>query len=65
MSSAHEILWIWAYTMAAFWAGTVIIFVRRGRAPTRAEVQFVKFGFFPLFILACYIVGLVWKARGR
>jgi hypothetical protein len=65
LTTAHDLLWVWAYTMCAFGAGTALIAARRRGSPTRVDIGLVKWGFVPLLILACYIVGLVWTARGR
>ena len=64
LSTAHDLMWVWVYAVVAFWLGALLIVFRR-REPTRGDVLVVKWGFVPLLLLACYVAGVVWRARGR
>lgn len=65
MVTADDMLWIWAYTMLAFWAGVALIAIRRGRSPTGFDIVLAKFGFVPLLLLTCFITALIWSTMGR
>ncbi|MFO8006718.1 MAG: hypothetical protein R6V05_03190 [Candidatus Brocadiia bacterium] len=65
LTTAQGLLWVWVYAVCAFWAGTGMIALRRRGSPTRVDVGLVKWGFVPLLVLAAYVTGLVWTARGR
>ena len=61
---AYGLLEVWAYSLFAFWIGVVVIAVRRSRNPTRVDIFLIKFGFVPLLLIATYLTGLIWQARG-
>lgn len=39
-------------TMLGFWAGTALIMARRPLAPNSLDLLFIRWGFFPLLIVA-------------
>lgn len=50
-ADGHELLQVWSLTMAAYWAGVVVIFCRRPHTPTNLDLLLVRWGFPPLFAL--------------
>jgi len=50
--------------MAAFWAGVVLMMVRRPVSPTRLDLFLIRWSYPALFLIAIPIVAAIWKARG-
>jgi hypothetical protein len=53
-----------AVELAAFWVGTLLILFRRPRTPTPFDLEFIRFGFFILFVLSLWLVPAVMEWRG-
>jgi len=50
--------------LVGFWVGAVIICVRRPQTPTRVDLLFIRFGYFPLCILAVVLTLFIWRSKG-
>lgn len=52
------------YSVAAFWAGFLLILVRRPANPTKTDMLYVRWSTFLLFALSLLISPFVWNSGG-
>ena len=58
-------LQMWAFSMAAFWGGSIIVLIRRARNPTRLDVALIKWGFLALCLIITPLLSeVIWIIRG-
>ena len=50
--------------LVAFWVGALIIGVRRPQTPTRSDLVFIRFGYFPLCVLTVSFTLSLWRWKG-
>lgn len=50
--------------VVAFWGGAAVLIWRRPQAPTRMDIQLVRFGYLPLVVIAFLLVRFIWHVRG-
>ncbi len=60
----EEMKQICGISLLAFWACIGLIIFRRRLNPSRLDLWFIQFGFFPLFIGGFFLVFLIWTLRG-
>jgi hypothetical protein len=53
-----------AKSSAAFWAGVIVILVRRPKNPTRGDLIYVRWGLLPIVTVGVYGFLTVWHAKG-
>ncbi len=52
------------FTSLAFWGSVVVLLLRKRWNPSPADLFYVKWGFFPILIIAPFIALFVWHLRG-
>ena len=50
--------------LIAFWAGAVVLVLRRPLSPTRMDIALIRFGYLPLLVVAFFLIHLIWTMRG-
>ena len=58
------VLQVFAFSMAAFWAGTLMIWARRRVNPTKLDLYLIEGGSIPLCVLAYFLSAFIWSVRG-
>lgn len=64
MLDGGQIFQVIGYAVVAYWAGFVIIMLRRRRSLTGADKILIRWGFLMLWVASGFITGLIWKLRG-
>jgi hypothetical protein len=58
-------LWLICFrTVPAFWSGVILIWLRRRQRPKAADLLFIRWGYFPLCVVAVFITKAFWAWRG-
>jgi hypothetical protein len=52
------------YASLAFWAGVLIVIIRRPAAPTSSDLRFVRYGLIPIVVAAVPCFFIVWHLKG-
>src|ERR1700722_15217914 len=52
------------YAIAAFWAGVLLIILRRPHSPTKADLHIIRFGSLVVVIAAQFLARWIWDLRG-
>lgn len=55
---------VWIYTFIAFWTGYFLIKAKRKQRPTHFDLFLIKWSFVPLYLIAVFIAGYIWRLRG-
>ena len=50
--------------LIAFWGGAAVLIWRRPQAPTRIDLELLRFGYLPVVLLAFFLVHFIWSLRG-
>jgi hypothetical protein len=50
--------------LVAFWLGASLLILRRRRSPSRTDLQLIRFGYFPVVVIAFLLVNWIWHLRG-
>ena len=50
--------------LIAFWGGSAVLIWRRPQAPSRIDIELIRFGYLPLIIIAYFAVHWIWHMRG-
>lgn len=50
--------------MAGFWASVIVLILRRRWNPSKIDILYVKWGFFPILISVPFIMDYAWKLKG-
>lgn len=50
--------------LVAFWGGAAVLICRHPNTPSRGDLQFIRFGYLPVVVLAFFLVGWIWQLRG-
>ena len=48
----------------AFWGGVAVLICRHPLKPSRIELQFVRFGYLPVVVVAFFLLNWIWHLRG-
>jgi hypothetical protein len=52
------------YSYLGYLAGALIILARRGRAPTRGDLLYLRWAWLPIVVIGVVLFLHVWKAKG-
>ena len=59
------LLQTWFFTMAAFWAGSILMMIRRPDNPTKVDLFLIRWSFPVLFLFVTIPLSiLIWRLRG-
>ncbi len=50
--------------LVAFWGGAAVLVWRRPQTPTETDIALIRFGYFPVAVIAFFLVHFVWTVRG-
>ena len=50
--------------LVAFWGGAAVLVWRRPKSPSRVDLQLIRFGYFPVLLIAFFLVAYIWRLRG-
>src|SRR5215471_21031644 len=46
--------------LLSFWGGATVMILRRPKLPTKLDLQLLRFGYFPVLVLAGSLLHFVW-----
>ncbi len=49
--------------LVAFWGGATVMIWRRPLAPTKTDIELLRFGYLPLVVMAFFLVHFIWNLR--
>ena len=55
---------MYAASLVPFWAGTAVMVWRRPQNPTWTDIQLIRFGTLPLWVMSYFLVHVVWMLLG-
>jgi hypothetical protein len=50
--------------LVAFWGGAATLICRHAHAPSQSDLQLIRFGYFPILLIAFLLVPWIWHLRG-
>jgi len=50
--------------LVAFWGGAIVLIWRRPLFPSRTDIEFVRFGYLPVVVIAFFLVHFISQIRG-
>jgi len=50
--------------LVAFWSGVTVLIYRRPVCPSEVDLQFIRFGYLPVVVVAFFLVQWIWHLRG-
>lgn len=59
----HVRLQACCYSSVAFWLGTVLILIRRPRAPTRGDLAYIRWALLPIVAIGVPAFLHVWRLK--
>jgi hypothetical protein len=51
-------------SLLAFWGGAVVLIWRHPHAPSKMDLELIRFGYLPVVVIASVVIHLAWAARG-
>lgn len=51
-------------SMTAFWTSVIVLILRFRKHPSKTDILYIKWGFFPILITVPFIMGFIWHIRG-
>jgi hypothetical protein len=55
---------VFGIALVAFWGGAAVLIWRHAKSPSRVDLELVRFGYFPVLLIAFFLVGWIWGLRG-
>ncbi len=50
--------------IVAFWTSVIVLILRRPWNPSKIDILYIKWGFFPILLSTPFIMGYIWHIRG-
>lgn len=55
---------VFGIALVAFWGGATVLIWRHAKSPSRVDLQVIRFGYFPVLLMAFFLVAGIWRLRG-
>lgn len=55
---------VFGIALLAFWGGAVVLVWRHAKSPSRVDLELIRFGYFPVLLMAFLLVAWIWRLRG-
>jgi hypothetical protein len=55
---------VFGVALLVFWGGAAVLICRNAKSPSRVDLQLIRFGYFPVLLIAFFLVAWIWRLRG-
>jgi hypothetical protein len=55
---------LFGIALLAFWGAVIVLIYRHPQSPSRFDLAFIRFGYFPVIAVTCVVAPLVWHLQG-
>jgi hypothetical protein len=64
MLDGGQLAQVCGVALVAFWSGASLLIYRRPLSPSRIDLQVIRFGYFPVVVIAFLLANWIWHLRG-